>query len=53
MGMTIAKAVEIVRTNGARNNSEETRNAKRVLMGFYKKRTGYEHFGVEDRKSVV
>ncbi len=47
MGMTIAKAVEIVRTNGKCNNTEETRNAKRVLMGFYKKKTGLRFFSAD------
>ncbi len=47
MGITIAKAVEIVRTNGRYSSTEETRNAKRVLMGFFRKKTGRKFFSVD------
>lgn len=44
MGLTIKRAVEIVKQEGISSFSSDAVAAKKVLMGFYKSRTKSRHF---------
>lgn len=46
MGLTIKRAVEIVKKEGVSSFSPEAFAAKKVLMGFYKSRTKSRNFNV-------